>query len=140
MYAEILASQVPEFIRDADVFSDVQLSEGNELDRIKYALDDLEKQLSPITATWALPFWEEAFGIPVNINDSYEYGLGFFTGYSYFKTFSINKNLTLDNFLINDDILVFPFIAYNKDIICDMKLKLIFTPMNISWILVLDLK
>lgn len=72
MYAEILASQVPEFIRDADVFSDVQLSEGNELDRIKYALDDLEKQLSPITATWALPFWEDAFGIPVNLNDSYE--------------------------------------------------------------------
>lgn len=68
-YAEILSNQIPDFISGTKLFSNVQLVQGTELDKLGIAINDLELQLSPLTATWSLPYWESVFGIPVNIND-----------------------------------------------------------------------
>lgn len=41
---------------------------GLELDELKEIIEDIRKQALPQTATWAIDYWEQEYGIPVNID------------------------------------------------------------------------
>lgn len=68
-YKEILAKQIPEFINNTKLFSNVQRIQGWELDNLGMSMSDMELQLSPLTATWSLPIWERIFGVPTNTDE-----------------------------------------------------------------------
>lgn len=51
-----------------------KLFEGRQLvlDKVKYDIDDINNQAYISTATWGLKHWEEEFGIPIDLTDTYE--------------------------------------------------------------------
>jgi hypothetical protein len=45
---------------------------GSEWESTENFIAEIKKQLSPYTATWSLPFWEDAVGLPRNSDAGYE--------------------------------------------------------------------
>lgn len=60
------------YYQESKIFKAIQNTQALEYDRIDQATEDLDLQLSPITATWGLIFWEMAVGIPPNPTGDYE--------------------------------------------------------------------
>jgi len=72
-YLVDLTKYVPPFIwKNSKVMQSIYKSQGEELDRLYYCLEDLKNQLFIDTATWGLALWEEEYGIETNLNYSYE--------------------------------------------------------------------
>lgn len=61
-----------DYYRENEIFTAIQNAQALEYDRI-YSNDmDLALQLSPLTATWGLVYWEESVGLPMHNNTDYE--------------------------------------------------------------------
>ena len=60
------------YYQESRIFKAIQNAQALEYDRIEDKTADLALQLSPLTATWGLKFWEEGVGLPVQDNDDYE--------------------------------------------------------------------
>lgn len=68
-----LTKYVPSFIyENIEDMKSIYKSQGEELGRLLYYLEDLKNQLFIDTATWGLTLWEKEFGIETNLNYSYE--------------------------------------------------------------------
>lgn len=63
---------VPLYCKDDKVLVQVYNSQGIELGKIKYCIEDLINQFFINTATWGLDLWEEDFGIKTNYEEDYE--------------------------------------------------------------------
>lgn len=61
-----------DYYQENEIFTAIQNAQALEYDRI-YSNDmDLALQLSPLTATWGLVYWEESVGLPMHNNTDYE--------------------------------------------------------------------
>jgi len=60
------------YYQESEIFKAIQNAQALEYDRIETNNKDLALQLSPLTATWGLAFWEEALGLPIVDNTDYE--------------------------------------------------------------------
>lgn len=61
-----------DYYQENEIFTAIQNAQALEYDRI-YSNDmDLALQLSPLTATWGLVYWEESVGLPTYNNTDYE--------------------------------------------------------------------
>ena len=68
-----LTKYVPTVVwKKSDIIKGEYKTQGLELGLLYYYLEDLKNQLFIDTATWGLVFWEEEYGIPTNLNYSYE--------------------------------------------------------------------
>jgi len=63
---------LPDYYAASRVMQVVLEAQGQEIDGIYGALDDIPRQFYVKTATWGLRYWEEACGIPVNEADTIE--------------------------------------------------------------------
>lgn len=59
------------YYQESKIFHAIQNTQALEYDRVYSADEDLDLQLSPVTATWGLTFWETAVGLPPNTTGSY---------------------------------------------------------------------
>lgn len=59
------------YYQESRVFQAIQNTQAIEYDRIYEANEELDLQLSPITATWGLSFWEMAVGLPPSPTGDY---------------------------------------------------------------------
>lgn len=71
-YFANLARYVPEFVSEIREMADIYRTEGYEVGRGKYNLENLLSQCFVQTATWGLVRWEEVYGIESNFSLSYE--------------------------------------------------------------------
>lgn len=60
------------YYQESEIFTAIQNAQALEYDRIESNNKDLALQLSPLTATWGLIYWEEAVGLPMKNNTDYE--------------------------------------------------------------------
>lgn len=60
------------YYQESKLFFDVMNAKALAYDRIQEKLDDLDLQLSPLTATWGLIYWEQSVGLPMNRNEDYD--------------------------------------------------------------------
>lgn len=68
-----LTKYVPPFIyENNEIMQAIYKSQGEELGSLLYSLEDLTNQFFIDTATWGLTYWEEEYGISINLNYSYE--------------------------------------------------------------------
>ena len=63
---------VPQFLQEDPVLSQIYRTQGYEIGKFNYYIDDLIKQCFITTATWGLKYWEEEFGITIDETDSLE--------------------------------------------------------------------
>lgn len=61
-----------DYYQESKVFHAIQNSQALEYDRIYTDNAELDLQLSPLTATWGLFYWEISLGIPPNPTGDYE--------------------------------------------------------------------
>lgn len=61
-----------DYYQENEIFSAIQNAQALEYDRIESNNADLALQLSPLTATWGLIYWEESVGLPTHNNTDYE--------------------------------------------------------------------
>lgn len=61
-----------DYYQENEIFSAIQNAQALEYDRIESNNADLALQLSPLTATWGLIYWEESVGLPMHNNTDYE--------------------------------------------------------------------
>lgn len=68
-----LVDYIPEnpFLK-SKIFKKVFESRQLVLDKIAYDIDDINKQAYIHIATWGIVYWEEEFGIPIDITDTIE--------------------------------------------------------------------
>lgn len=60
------------YYQESELFFDIINAKALEYDRVNTNTDDLALQLSPLTATWGLIFWEESVALPKNPSGDYE--------------------------------------------------------------------
>ena len=63
---------VPPFLQTDPVLSQLYKTQGYEIGKINYYIQDIINQAFITTATWGLKYWEEEFGIKTVETDSYE--------------------------------------------------------------------
>ncbi|WP_407312030.1 putative phage tail protein [Desulfosporosinus sp. SB140] len=66
MLSDNLKSSLPFFISSTQLFTELFVAEGQELDGLDADLADLQAQFNVDTATWALDFYEKELGIPTD--------------------------------------------------------------------------
>lgn len=54
---------IPPYYSESAIYKEQNTAKGNEIDILKYIIDDMKNQFSPKYATWGLAFWEELCGI-----------------------------------------------------------------------------
>lgn len=64
--AETVLDWIPPVYGNAYTFIWMLEVIGQEVDDMNSWIESYEKQLTPTTATWSLPYWEERYGITVN--------------------------------------------------------------------------
>lgn len=67
-----LMKYLPYYYRTSKVMKSIQESNGIELAKVDFKLDDVLDQLLIDTATWGLVLWEIEYGLETDINKSYE--------------------------------------------------------------------
>lgn len=67
-----LTKYVPPFVIEIPEMKASYDVQGTELGSFLYYSDDVKKQIRIDTATWALIYWEERYGIETNLDLSYE--------------------------------------------------------------------
>ena len=67
-----LARYAPPFLAEIRELAEIYRTEGYEIGRLEYELNDLADQFFISTATWGLTRWEELFGIATNLSLTYE--------------------------------------------------------------------
>lgn len=67
-----LTKYVPPFICDINEMKAIYYSQGIELGNLNYYIQNLIEQCFIDTATWALVYWEDEYGINTNLAMSYE--------------------------------------------------------------------
>lgn len=67
-----MMDSVPGYYHYSKIFTTIQEAIAEDLDRSENNDEDLQKQLSIITATWGLKYWERTLGLGTNENESYE--------------------------------------------------------------------
>lgn len=67
-----MVSAAPNYYAESDIYRAIQNAQALEYDRIESNNMDLALQLSPLTATWGLIYWEERVGLPMKNNTDYE--------------------------------------------------------------------
>ena len=72
IYPVDLSKYVPPFKYNEKTLNKVYKMQEYKLGVLCWQIDDLLKQCFIDTATWGLSLWEEEFGIPTNLNFSYE--------------------------------------------------------------------
>lgn len=72
IYPVDLSKYVPPFKYNEKTLNKVYKMQEYKLGVLCWQIDDLLKQCFIDTATWGLSLWEEEFGIPTNLNHSYE--------------------------------------------------------------------
>lgn len=60
------------YYQESKLFFDVINAKALAYDRIQGKLDDLALQLSPLTATWGLVYWEGSVGLPMRPYEDYD--------------------------------------------------------------------
>lgn len=60
------------YYQESKLFFDVINAKALAYDRIQGKLDDLALQLSPLTATWGLVYWEGSVGLPMQPYEDYD--------------------------------------------------------------------
>jgi uncharacterized protein YmfQ (DUF2313 family) len=71
-YKPNLLKYITPLLRDVPEFKAWNEGCGYEIGLLKYCGDELLKQLFVDTATWGLIYWGNQYGIPINLNKSYE--------------------------------------------------------------------
>ena len=71
-YQADLSKYVPKFIYNGKIFHETYKAQEYELGILYWEIDDILKQHFIDTATWGLTYWEKEYGIPTNLNHSYE--------------------------------------------------------------------
>lgn len=61
-----------DYLQESRLFFYLMNAKALGYDRVYDKLDDLALQLSPLTATWGLIYWEESVGLVMNPGESYE--------------------------------------------------------------------
>ena len=61
-----------DYYQESEIFKAIQNAQALEYDRIESNNRDLALQLSPLTATWGLIYWEECVGLPMKNNTVYD--------------------------------------------------------------------
>lgn len=69
---ERMIDSAPWYYQQSLVYEKLQAAPAMEYDNLEAYIEDVQLQLSVSTATWGLMYWEEALGIPVRTQDSYE--------------------------------------------------------------------
>lgn len=67
-----LESYVPEFLNTNAIFKNLYNIQENELDKINYFAQDIEKQCFIDTATWGLALWEQFLNINTDVLKTYD--------------------------------------------------------------------
>jgi uncharacterized protein YmfQ (DUF2313 family) len=68
---ENMMYNLPDFYQESKVVTNLMREESNELGEISLAMQDLLSQFFISTATWGLVHWENAAGLPTDLNQSY---------------------------------------------------------------------
>lgn len=61
-----------DYYQESKLFFYLMNAKGLGYDSVNERLDDLALQLSPLTATWGLIYWEESVGLPMLDNEEYD--------------------------------------------------------------------
>lgn len=61
-----------DYYQESELFFYIINAKARGYDLVNEKLDDLALQLSPLTATWGLIFWEQSVGLPMQPNVDYE--------------------------------------------------------------------
>jgi len=69
---ERMLSYLPPYYGESRVMNAILEAQGEEIDKLNYALDEVLKQFFVLTATWGLGLWEEQHGLPVNEDLDYQ--------------------------------------------------------------------
>ena len=67
-----LIKYIPDFNLRGDIFRKIFTSRQAKIDEAKNNIEDLRNQCFIRTATWGLVYWEEEFGIKVDLSDDIE--------------------------------------------------------------------
>jgi len=70
-YVDLL-SYLPSFYQENQEMKELQTILGNQVGKVKYALEDLLNQCFISSATWGLDRWEKGFGIQVDRSKPYK--------------------------------------------------------------------
>lgn len=71
-YPVDLSRHAPPFFRGIREIAAAYQAQGYEAGRLQYALEDMLRQSSIVTATWGLSRWEGTYGIATNLALTYE--------------------------------------------------------------------
>lgn len=69
--ADRMLQSAPSYYEDSVIYENMQQAQADEYDAQEEKDLDLQSQLTVLTATWGLRYWEEAVGLPVKDADSY---------------------------------------------------------------------
>lgn len=64
--AQRMVDDAPSYYQDADTYKQIQEAKAQEYDLLQSKIEDLQRQLNPATATWALKYYERELGIPTD--------------------------------------------------------------------------
>lgn len=67
-----LMKYMPQYYATSYVINNIENSNGMELGRLNYTIDDVSNQMSIDTATWGLTRWEKEYRLGTNMSLSYE--------------------------------------------------------------------
>lgn len=68
-----LMRYLPQIFQENKTMQAIQKTNGEEIDVLKFAIEDLLKQFFIETATWGLSRWEKVYGLDTDVNKSYAY-------------------------------------------------------------------
>ena len=60
------------YYHESELFFHIINAKGRAYDLVNEKLDELALQISPLTATWGLIYWEQSVGIPMQPDEDYE--------------------------------------------------------------------
>lgn len=63
---------IPPYYSESVIYKEQNTAKGNEIDILKYIIDDMKNQFSPKYATWGLMYWEQLCGISSASSDTLE--------------------------------------------------------------------